>query len=329
VKNKIINFSWVSSLICGMFLLLTGNTFAQSLFSVDKEIIGGAKNSTENNAIHFKVMLNKKKIYTIKKTVDYDIPFPDLKVFDTGASVLLNSFEGSLTFFDKNGIESFSKKIVKNIDVKYERSIQAVVDEDKLVIGLSQPGIKNSLVQIYDSRGDDLGEWYIEQEFINGLQFSNKQKRIALSTHQSQESKLIKSLLIFDDQANLLIKEEANFTKGEFIPNEPLFAARTNKTFFLYNFQTEKFISNVNVPSGEIILDFDYDDQNFFLVTSPKPFLEAGEWFYQNPIFAIYNFSGKEQRSWKENISPFSKFRFERIDLKIKFVTNKKTIQIN
>lgn len=327
IKNKFVRtfvFLGLSFILLGVALAQEGNNFV-----VERKVTGGANRFGKKNNIEFKVLKDQVGMYTVKYQVDYDLPIPELRVFDNGQSVLINSFDGTLTFFDANGTEFVKTKIFKGIGAKYERNIVAAIDEDRLAITLSQPGMKHVIFQIYSVDARLIEQWEIMQDFTNGLQYHKEKEIVAISVYSRQTGGLVKSVLFFNDQGKLLSKIYANFTIGKFIKGGQYFSGHTNKGYFLYNLNDKKIVFELKAPDGEIIIDMKYYDQTIAVITTPKPVLEDGKWYYQNPSINLFNTEGQILRSWKDTIPSFSTFGFKKEGRKILFVTNEKIIIIN
>lgn len=326
-KNKSIGIA----VIFGILFILSGFVLAQekSGFDVEKEIAGNARKMVETNTIEFKVMKNQIELYTIKRQLDYDIPFPDLKVFNNGRSVLINSFDGTLTFFEKDGIESLKTKIFKGISIKYERTIHAAVDENRLVITLSQPGMKRSMVQYYSADGSLIKDWEVEKGFINGLQYFKQKGLLALSGYEWQNETLIKSLLFFNDSGVLISEIAHNFTNGSFTTDGSLFFGYTSNNYVLYDLSEKKINFTFQSEKVDIIIAAEYLDQKITIVTAKKPILEKGNWYYQDPTFKRFTTNGQIIKAWQEETPLFSYFAFTKSRNELLFKMGKNVISIN
>jgi len=176
-KLKNINRITKNYLLTGLiiFSFLTGMAFAQSVskYTVDRNISGNAEKFGEKNSVDFKVLENENKIYSIEIEIEFDVAIPGIKVFDDGSSVIINSFEASLTFYNNQGSEIIKSKIMKDLGVAYERSIYSYISENLIAISLSQPDINYSIIQIYNNQGQLIDNWQLNKNHINGLSFSS------------------------------------------------------------------------------------------------------------------------------------------------------------
>jgi outer membrane protein assembly factor BamB len=316
--------------ILGVLLFVVGFSLSQqeNPFRIERTIADHAKTNGEKITVNYTVYKDGDTIYAHNKSVDYDIPVPELAVFSTGQSVMVNSFDGTLTFFNVQGQAEKETQILKGLVVKYERSIKLAVDGAHLVLTLSDPGLKEVLLQIYNSDGQILKQWKIEEEFVNGLSYSEKAGAMAVSVFEWKGDKLVKSVLFYNDRGELLSSKPANFTKGVFINDAQIFAGQTNKECFLYNLATSKTIFNYNVADGEMIIGTNYSDPIFNLVTTKTPRLEEGKWYYDNPSIKQFNNHGELLKSWTENVPSFSTFGFEQDGSQLLFVMDAKAITI-
>ncbi len=316
--------------ILNILLFVVGFSFSQqeNPFRIERTIADHTKTNGEKINVNYTAYKDGDAIYALNKSVDYDLPVPELAVFSTGQSVMANSFDGTLTFFNAQGQAEKETKIVKGLVVKYERSIKLAIDGAHLVITLADPGLKEILLQVYNSDGQILKQWKIEEEFVNGLSYSEKAGAMAVSVFAWKDDKLVKLVLFYNERGELLSSNPANFTKGVFINDAQIFAGQTNKECFLYNLAASKTIFNYNVADGEMIIGTNYSDPIFNLVTTKTPRLEEGKWHYDNPTIKQFNNRGELIKSWTENVPSFSTFGFEQDSSQLLFVMDAKAITI-
>ena len=276
-------------------------------FEVKRNITGHAERFGQKNSVEVKVMSNSKEMYSINVELDFDVPFPELKVFDDGAAVLVNSFEGSLTFYDKEGGELVKSYILKDIPVRYERSVYASVSGETLVITLSQPDMDYSVAQLYNKRGQIISHWQVQEKHVSGLCYSDQNQLLAISVYDWQKDMLNKSTVFFNSEGRAISRIPFAYEKEKFAEDGSLFIGYTNNACFVYKVKDNKISFQRRVLKDEMIIDVDYNNKEITIVTTKKPFLEKGKWYYQNPSFTRLNLNGKVIKKWQEKGKPFSR----------------------
>ncbi|KAA3610720.1 MAG: hypothetical protein D8M58_20990 [Calditrichaeota bacterium] len=310
-------------LYVGLFFIISGISIAQEIddFSVNKEISGDAQNHKEKNTITYTVEKNQKEIYSITNSLDYDAPVPEFIVFEDGAGVMVSSFDASLTFFDNLGEKIVKLKINKELKAIYERSIYSAIDENNLLIALSQPGLDYSLIQIYNEKGVLLNDWKIENEHVNGLQFAKSQNILAVSSYSWGSGSISKNTQFFNRTGDLLQQSGNNFSSGSFVKNGEAFSGYRKHLYFLYDL-TKKSTAFEFISKNDIIITAEYKSDEIIIVTTEAPVLNNGNWYYINPTIKVFSKEGKEISSRNEKTQPFSSFSLEQKDDRIFFKTN-------
>lgn len=330
MRNTIQNINY-RLIIFTLIISLAAFSFAQqnNLFTVEKNVTGNAQKFAEKNNVEYTIIENNSKKYSINIVLDYDVSIPELKVFNDGACVLINSLEGELTFFNNKGREIFKANILKGINVEYERSIYSSISKEFVVIALSQPDKEYSLIRIYTNQGQIINNFEVHQKHINGLFYSSDANLIALSVYNWENENPDKSTLFYNNSGVQISNISFNFTKGSITEGKNIFIGYTNNECFVYNVTDDTINFHTAVLKDAMILTVELMDDGIIIVDAAKPYLEKGKWYFKNPSFTHYNLSGTLITKRKEKSQPFSDFKLYKNNSNLIFQTENNSIQIN
>jgi hypothetical protein len=311
-------------------LAIAEDGFSQQtkVFNVKRNVIKSSEQPEEINIIEYGIFEGTNKIYAIQLQLHYDVPIPGIKIFEDGSSVIINSFDASLTFFNSKGDEVNKVKIIKDIEVAYERSVYSCVSEDELAIAFMQSEKTASLIQIYDKNGMMIENWNVAEKFINGLCYSNSSQIVAISVFKRQEQELKKSTLFFERSGKQLAKVPYNFTNGQFAENGKLFIGNTNQESFAFDATKKQIKFKQQALENKMILLTKLANDKIFIIQSDKPYLEKNKWVYQNLVFQMFNKEGILQYEQEKNCQPFSEYKLIESEDGIAFQTDKENIRI-
>jgi hypothetical protein len=312
-------------------LCFTGLIIAQNskIYSVDRKITGNAEKFGERNTVEYSVLENDNIIYKINIELDYDVAVPALKIFDDGKSVLINTFEATLTFFDNKGSEFFKTKMIKDLPVAYERSVYSAISGEYLAVSLSQPEFNYSTIQIYNTLGQLIENWQLDEKYINGLGYSSSTDMLAISAYEWEDGKLNKYTTFLQSDGTEYSRISLNFTKGKFVENENIFIGNTNETCFVYDILENKILHAYKAIINKMILLAENIDNHIILIDVDEPILENGKWFYTEPQSRVFEINGN--LSWDTEIissKPFSEYEIIKEDSGIVLKTEFEELRI-
>ncbi len=316
-------------LIC---LLLSGSIIAQSFkqdYRVEQNIKGGAKEIGEYNFVEYSVKSNDgAELYQIIDKVDYDIPYSKLEVFEDGSSVLISSFYGTLTFISNDGTETKNVKISDEIKVDYERSILSVVDKENVVILIDEQNGKISSIMKYRNNGVFEREIRIPIANVNGIAYSTKLNQIYISHIKWKNSgELNKRVTLMNSSGEVTKSFEASFEKG-FFTDDNQFIGVSNKSIFSISTTELELKYEVKADTNSIFIDITEENNSIVLIQTKNPKLENGEWRYKNPTIKRIDSSGSIIKQTKYEVEDFSKYKFNRSQNNLEFITDNEKIVI-
>jgi len=278
-----------------------------NIFKVKRRLSRRAEKFGQKNFVRYTVINKGNPIYSIRLELDYDLPFPELKVFDDGAAVLVNSFDGSLSFYNRQGLKTARSYIQKEIAVRYERSVYAAVSGAILAVTLSQPDMKYTLVRLYTKKGQPISRWRVPEKLVSGLCYSDQNQLLAVAVYGWSGDRLNKFTLFFNEKGRKISQIPYGYKNGKFFRNGRLFIAYSNKICFVYNVKENKINFRYLVPKNAIITGAEYLNETVTIMHTPKPFLEKGKWYYQSPSFTRLNLKGEVIKEWQERGKLFSR----------------------
>jgi len=305
---------------------------AQSLnkqFHVEEMVEGGSDKIGGFNIVEYSVLsIDEKVIYKISNKTEYDIPYSKLEVFNNGGSVLINSFYGTLTFFDNSGTNLKKLKLSDNIGVEYERSIKSVVDGNTLVLLFNQQGDKFSTIQKYNFSGVVQTSFEVEILNVNGLAYSETLKQIYLShIDWKNDGGMEKFVLLINENGEILKKYNSTFETGFFTENN-LFVAFSNRSLLSINSETLEINFQKRSMSGKMFIDMTTNKESIIVISASPPKLESGKWYYKNPTIIKLNQSGEQIDKNKIETILFSEYGFNRLNGNLEFTAGNKHMNI-
>ncbi len=296
-------------------------------FVVQERRIGKAIKAGEFNFAEYSVKTKEgKELYRIVDKVDYDIPFSKLEVFNDGASVLINSFYGRLTFINSTGTETKNIKIDKEMDVEYERNLFTVADDKMLLVVLANEKERFSKIKKYDKNGNFLSEFKIDFKNITGVAFSEKLNRIFIAyVIWNNSGGFKKETVVYNLTGKKIKSFNAGFEKGFFVNDK--FVGYDKKSLFSVN--CNSLIKDFEKHFEEIILAVTVSGFETVAVTAQPPQLKEGKWFYRNPTIIKIGEKGRIIRKEKKKTSPFSEYNFVHTTKGERFIAGTENIILN
>lgn len=292
-------------------------------FTVVEKVTAKSQKMADKNSIQYRVTENDAEKYTIEIQLGYDVPFPALKVFADGSSVLINAFDATLIFYDTRGRQLLKSPLVKEADVEYERTIYSAVSAEYLAVVLSQPGQDYLLVRLYNSGGQFIREFPVAEAHLNGIFYSAAANLLALSVYNWTGAQLNKAVHYFNSDGERLASIPFNFLQGSLSENEHIFTGYTAADCFVYDINTEQVTFHTTSSIDAIIMAADFIGEEIVVVQAGKPVLREGKWFYANPSFARYDLSGRLISRVIKESPPFADYRLYLKDSGLIFKTEK------
>ena len=313
-----------------LILFFTGSLLAEAgpVYTVKKNIQHQAEKNGEVNQITFSILKDSEKVYDINTEVAYDVPFPQLKIFDNGSSVLIDAFDARLTFYEASGFEIRQVNILKDYDIEYERSVYSTIDGEILVIAANQPGLDYILIQIYNYEGHFIRQTVIDEKHISALAYSEKFDLIAVSAYSWRQNDLKTKSLFINNQEELTIQNDISFSHGNFILEKNIFTGYSNNSCFIYDIGNNEVLFTKSADKNNMILWAQLINNQFTILETKNPVLKKGQWFYQNPAVNFFSLDGLLIRKGEIDCLPFADYQIKVKDSDWIFQTENETILI-
>ena len=314
-----------------VLLLINSIAFAQSInkkYFVEEKISGGSKAVGEFNVVEYSIKTaDNKLLYKISNKTDYDIPYSGIEVFDDGSSVLINSFYGTLTFFDNSGVKTKETKLSETLGFEYERNIRTVVDNNFLLVLFSEDNKEQSTLQKYNSDGALEKTIELNQTNINAVAYSASLNQIYISSVKwNNNGELSKEISLLNEEGQLLKRYNANFEKGYFTEDNR-FIAFSNKSLLSINSDDLNIAFLNESTKNKLYLDVTATNNTIVVAEANLPKLQNGKWVYENPTILKLNPSGKIIERKSVN-AVFTGFGFRKSGKNIQFIADGKAISI-
>ncbi len=314
-----------------IILLINSIVFAQSInkkYFVEKKISGGSKTVGEFNTVDYSIETTDNNVlYTISNKTDYDIPYSGIEVFNNGNSVLINSFYGTLTFFNNKGVKTKTTKLSDSLGFEYERNIRSVIDNNSLLVIFKEENKDYSFLQKYDSNGKLEKRLTLNETNITGIAYSESLDQIYISFIEwNNNGTANKKISLINEDGQLLKRYNDNFEKGYFAKGNR-FIAFSNKSLLSINTQNLDVVFRNKSTTNKLYLDVTVINSNIVVAMASAPKLQNGKWVYNNSTILKLDSSGKIIE--RQNINAaFSDFGFRKSGSTMQFITDNKTVLV-
>jgi len=260
----------------------------------------GASQNSEDNQVYFEVFNEKgEKVYSISKTLPFDVPYPSASVFQAGELMVVYSFDGLIEFYNNKGELVNTIKPDYKSKPEYERSVKFATLDDESVILISEPEHYYSRLLIVTSDGRINIEKEIEGTNATGVVISESGKFIATGTYSWIDTIFIEQTTFFDNGGNIIGKVPLSFTEGKFNKEESGFLGFTNSNLFNVDLEDEDIIWSEELLSDKVISDATIKDDKVAYITSDLPILKDGKWFFSKLELAIIDNDGDKIKTMK------------------------------
>ncbi len=271
-----------SRLTIALIICLNMLLFAQSRYTVERTINGGAKNVNQRNFVIFNVIDDdNRSLFTVSKNVDYDIPYPEAKVFDDGSLAIIWSIDASIEYYNSTGDFVDHVFLMGRNNIEYERAVYAAVDASVLASVVMDGLSAGSEVFITDKEGVILNDWVVGSDNISGVAYSAARGSLIISGYDYRSDALQTRTTFHDLKGVIKAEIPFLFDSYYFSGNSSLFfTGATGNAAFTFDFEKMDVIDAYKTTSGKIILDAVHFDNILSIVVAGKPSLKNGEWFY-------------------------------------------------
>lgn len=248
-------------------------------FGVKRVILGSANELGEFNTVRFDVYNHSNDLqYSINIKVDYDIPYPQAYVFDNGVTAVVWSYDASVDFY--NGDEKlYRRSILTNPDIEYERTLHACVENDKLLLVLSDAKRDQALVQLISSSNELMESWTSGYKNIAGIAYSADQNLIVLSGYRFNGKGFDAGSKFYSSGGSLKAEFGNQFRHAKFIEDN-FFLGYANQNAFVVNTGLMNKVETYFTSRSDMILDAVYDESGLIVAVSSPPELIEGRWVY-------------------------------------------------
>lgn len=263
-----------------LLLLLASFTFAGNKYITERHILGTAEKPGESNVIRFDVLDdNGIKYYSIKVSVDYDIPYPQAYTFDDGVTAVVWSYNASVDFYNREGKLLYKHFISDDSRIEYERSVLGSIDGNILALLVTSAKSDSAIVHVIDSENNLLHAWKADYKNISGISFSLDNNLLALSGYIFNRNKFLFTTGFYKPEGKLIGSINRSFRKGEYF-SDTVFYAYDNKNTFVVNLNDFTITNTYSADGDQLIAGSYYKDSTLIVAVTNSPGLIEGKWIY-------------------------------------------------
>ena len=301
-----------------LMVLFTGRLLAGDPvtgWKVEMNKTGGASKAGENNQVYFEVYNDKgEKVYSVYKSLPYDVPFPSASVFQAGELMVVYSFDGFIEFYNNKGELVNTIKPDYKSKPEYERSIKFATIDDESVILVSEPERYYTKLLLVASDGEVNVEREIEGTNATGVVISESGNLLATGTYSWIDTTFIEQTTFLDNEGNIICKVPLSFTNGKFNNEDSEFLGFTNSNLFSVDLSDEDIVWSEELQSDKVITDATIENDKIAYITSDLPILKDGKWFYSKLELEIVDKDGDKIKTQKLPEGMFESVEFCKSD---------------
>ena len=260
-------------------------------FSVNEKIVKTPKDKNDFATLLFEVKDEKgETLYSISENIPYDLPYPSLHLFKDGASVLVNAFNATVKFFDKNGAGISMSRLSKRLE--YKRAILTDCGTEKAVFVSTAPFEENAKIFLFDKNGNPIFEKEAPFKLPAGVRISSNDSLFAVSgvtwTNRGQK----KFTDFYNDKGELFFETEKYFQRGEFFANNTKFLGWFEMNLFVISLKDKQLLTDI-VPSNGNYIATSFADKFIYFVTYRDAKFRKGKFEFRDLYLNKYSLNGQ------------------------------------
>lgn len=298
-------------------------------YRIEKERKGQARQSGEHALFEVRVKdVRGMELYTIRKNIPFDVPFPTAGVFESGRVLLIHSFEGLVEFYDRSGTLVRSLRPSKDARPEYERVIRFSMHDSLAALLLSEPGRNQALLFVVDHEGRVMAEQEIAGTHAAGVEVSPEGTEIAAGTYTWRDGELVERMHVFGPRLKSLCSVPLSFNRGVFSDQGDRLVAMSKRSVSLVDLRKYAVLWTDTVPEGRIVLDATWSPQGVAVLSAPVPEYRNNEWVYPSAFTRIIGEEGAIINTGRSG-GEFKIGRLKRIARGVHLYLDDRTIPLN
>ncbi len=296
-----------------LLLLLTSSFLLAQNFSVEREIVSAAKTKNDFTILKYTIKNSQGEITaTIIKNISYDLPFPALKVFGDGSSVLISVFDAKLEFYGKKGEFLSETSLAENYE--YERSILPALSKNLFACAMCEPKLKNAKIFLFGKNGTKLNEFEAGIKNVTGIEINNEGNLLALSGINQTASGDFPLTEFTTNSGEIIFQIAQRFNSGKFFNESNEFLGWNKRKLFVVSLKDKSVKNEYFSPNGSLIITA-FPDNNIWYVTYANAKIVNKHWIYSDLKLNMWSYltgsnkavklkikSGKDIRIVKKNV---------------------------
>ncbi len=290
-------------LLCIAFCISVG----YSQFSVQMEHIGSAKNSTEKNTVRATLMKNGAAVFTVERTLPFDVPYPSATINETtGMFILSYTFDGFVEAYNASGKKMWEQNFFKEKKPNYERTITAALGNHSIAFLTSDVTLSNAVVHKFTTEGRQ--EWETSLPYSMGYEvaMSPDEQTIVAGTYFASEGEVKQQATVVDTKGTITASADILFRSASFNSDGSLIALASEREAVIYDVKKKKETARAARKTGDIISNIMWRDSEVFVLESSVQAPSDRPFYFSNPVVIRYSSAFIEV---SRNTYPLEKFK--------------------
>jgi outer membrane protein assembly factor BamB len=264
-------------------------SFAYSQYSYTVENAGGARRAGETNQFRMSVHNAGKTVYTIERTIPFDVPYPLISFEEmTGMTVLRYVFDGFIEVYHPNGKKIWEYSFFKDEEPNYERTIGSVIGKWSIYFLVSDAYREKALV--YQFAPDGVLRWTatLPHQYAYEIAISENEETIIAGSYLALEDEVRQSSALLNYRGEMEGNIDILFRKAVFSGDGRFIALSSEREAVIVSRSSGQEIARTKKQSDGIITDMIWSGNTLLVQESNIVTPNDGRFYYTDPTVFTY-----------------------------------------
>lgn len=266
-------------------------TSAFSQYSYQTMLTGNAQRAGETNVFRLSVLKENQPVYTIERTLPFDVPAPLISLNEqSGMLVLRYVFDGFAEVYSSSGDKLWENRFFNDEEPNYERTVGAAVGATTIVFLLSDTKREHAVVQKFSL--DGALQWTVQlpHQYAYDIALSPDERTILAGSYLALEDGVRQSTAILSSDGKIEGNVNIIFRKAAFAHAQRLVALMSEREAVIVSTDTKKETGRVSRQHNKAIFtDLCWKGNELVVQESEVVTPADSRYYYANPTFTWYS----------------------------------------
>jgi hypothetical protein len=273
-----------------ILLILAFASLSSAQYSLSVENIGGAKHAGETNLFRATLLKEGAAVYTIERTIPFDVPFPATYCNSTtGISVVSYIMDGFVEVYDAAGEKAWEQNFFKGMGPNYERTITVAVGKSSIVFLTSDVTLPHATLRKYSM--DGAAQWETTLPYAMGYEIamSDNERTIVAGSYLYDDGSVKQSAMIVRGDGSVAGNAAFLFRKAAFSPDGRMIGLISNEEAAVVDANNGTIIGRQKRKTEGVITDLMWNGTTLIVQESKLLNAPQGSFFYKDPTLIVYS----------------------------------------